>query len=441
MEIQAIHQIFKKCNYQLSTDSRKPIPGGIFLALKGEKFNGNAFAAQSLEAGVAYVIIDEAQWMPAAPDERYILVEDGLSALQQLATFHRNQYSIPLIAVCGSNGKTTTKELIVAVLRTQFQVLYTEGNLNNHIGVPLTLLRLRPEHEIAVIEMGANHLKEIADLCEISRPTHGLITSIGKDHLEGYGSVENVARSNQELFDFLQKSGGKAWINTNDPFVNDMNVENLSCIQYGNNQSFNAKIVSVLLTGMRISLMAPEQETPVHIETHLAGRHNLQNILAAWTIGHGFGIKSTEIGMALSEYKPSNNRSQLIEKSGRQILMDAYNANPSSVEASLEFFYSVVGDKKAVILGDMFELGEYAEIEHQRILEKALEEDSVKVIACGKFFHQAAGIFAHRNLRTYPNYEAIEASKDQVRLFLQDCTQILVKGSRGMAMERMVEIF
>lgn len=440
MRIQDIYQIFKQCNYQLSTDSRKPIVGGIFLALKGEKFNGNTFAAKSLDAGAAFVIIDEAQWMPTAPDERYILVEDGLSTLQQLASFHRDQFSIPLIAVCGSNGKTTTKELIVAVLRTQFQVLYTEGNFNNHIGVPLTLLRLRSEHEIAVIEMGANHLQEIADLCEISSPSHGLITSIGKDHLEGYGSVENVAQSNEELFQYLRKTGGTAWINTNDPFVNAMKSEGLNAIQYGKNQLFNGKINSINLMGMEISLIAPDLVSPFQLQTHLAGRHNLQNILAAWTIGISLGLKPEVIGSALSQYKPANNRSQVIEKSGRQILMDAYNANPSSVEASLDFFFSVEGNNKAVILGDMFELGEFASHEHQGILEKALEQDGVKVIACGPFFHQAAGIFAHRNLRTYPNFETLEEAKGQVSQFLQDCKQILIKGSRGMAMERVLEI-
>jgi UDP-N-acetylmuramoyl-tripeptide--D-alanyl-D-alanine ligase len=438
MDISGIYQIFKSCHYQLTTDSRKIIPGGVFLALKGEKFNGNAYAVQALDSGAAFVILDEAEWIPPQADERFLLVPNALQALQQLAQFHRRQFSIPVIAVCGSNGKTTTKELIGAVLSTQFQVLSTEGNFNNHIGVPLTLLRLRENHTCAVIEMGANHLEEIADLCGIAQPTHGLITSIGKDHLEGYGSVENVARSNEELFEYLRKTAGTAWINCDDPFVNEMSTNGINKIEYGRNQLFTGKINSIRLTGMDISLYSPSSNSEMKVSTHLAGRHNLQNIVGAWTIGYSFDVSPEKIAQAIANYQPANNRSQVVEKFGRQVLLDAYNANPSSVEAGLNFFYSVSGDQKAVILGDMFELGEFAESEHKRILELALEQNEIKLIACGKYFHQAGGILAHRNLRTFESFETLEKSKAEMIEFLKDRNQIFIKGSRGMAMERIL---
>lgn len=438
--ISEIYTCLEACQYHLTTDSRKPIPGGIFLALKGERFNGNAYAAAALEAGAAYVVVDEAAGVPRDSDPRYLLVHDGLETLQQLAAFHRARFSIPVIAVCGSNGKTTTKELIVAVLRNKGNVLYTEGNLNNHIGVPLTLLRLRPEHNLAVIEMGANHLQEIADLCEIAQPTHGLITSIGKDHLEGYGSVENVARSNEELFDYLRKTQGFAWINADDAYVNTMRTEGLNCAYYGKFQPFSGKITEQKLTGMQIQLLSPAHSGGVALHTHLAGRHNLQNLTAAWAVGHTFGVDAPRMAEALSEYQPRNNRSQILEKNGKTILLDAYNANPSSVEAGLDFFFSVPGQHKAVILGDMFELGDYAEAEHLRILEKAIQQEGVKVIACGSHFFHAAGVIAYKNLRTWPDTDRLLQAADEVRAFLQDCDQIMIKGSRGMAMERVTDL-
>jgi UDP-N-acetylmuramoyl-tripeptide--D-alanyl-D-alanine ligase len=440
VSLDTIYGYFSGCGFQLTTDSRKIIPGGIFWALKGERFNGNAFATQALAEGAAYVVIDEPAYLPGRADERYLLVEDGLTTLQHLATLHRNHFKIPVIAVCGSNGKTTTKELIVAVLRQKYEVLFTEGNLNNHIGVPLTLLRLRNSHEMAVIEMGANHLQEIADLCVLAFPTHGLITSIGLDHLEGYGSVENVAKSNEEVFEFLRKTGGFAWINADDPFVYAMDTHGLDHVYYGKNQGFTGKMNAQSLTGMSISLLQPGLDRPVEVETGLAGQHNFQNILAAWTVGATFGIKPEEAGEAFKTFHPRNNRSQILQQKGRTILLDAYNANPSSVEATLKFFLNVPGTFKAVILGDMFELGEFADREHHRILEKALEQDGVKVIACGQYFDKAGGMFAHKNLRTFKDFEALQSASEQLQSFLRDCDQVMIKGSRGMAMERMLDI-
>ena len=440
VSLETIYAHFKSCGYQFTTDSRKIIPGGLFLALKGERFNGNAFASKALEEGASFVIVDEEAYMPKQGDERYLLVEDGLKTLQHLATLHRNSFKIPVIGVCGSNGKTTTKELIVAVLSQKYEVLFTEGNLNNHIGVPLTLLRLRNSHEVAVIEMGANHLQEIADLCEIACPTHGLITSIGLDHLEGYGSVENVAKSNEELFGFLKKTGGFAWINADDPYVYEMNAKGLEHSYYGKKQYFTGKILSQNLMGMTISLQKPGLLHPLMVDTQLAGQHNFQNILAAWAVGVTLGIEPEEIIAAFQGFQPKNNRSQILQQNGRTILLDAYNANPSSVEATLKFFLAVPGNGKAVILGDMFELGAFADQEHHRILEKALEQDGVKVIACGPCFDKAGGLFAHKNLRTFKDFDSLQQENLEVQNFIKACDQILIKGSRGMAMERIMEV-
>lgn len=438
--IEEIYTAFVSCGYRLSTDSRNITPGCMYLALTGEKFNGNLFAAKALEAGASCAVVSELTEENRG-DTRFLLVEEGLKTLQNLAAWHRCQFEIPVLAICGSNGKTTTKELIVAVLSRKYEVHATRGNFNNHIGVPLTLLQLRPEHQIAVIEMGANHLQEIADLCEIAKPTYGLITSIGMDHLEGYGSVDNVAQSNEELFVYLRKNGGFAWISTDDTYVQAMEHPQLKSVNYGRNADYFAKYETMSLTGMHIKLGKKENSDMLSVQTHLSGRHNLQNLLAAYVVGDTFGVNPDEICQALAGYTPVNNRSQYIQISGKEILLDAYNANPSSVEAALQLMFSIPGKKTALILGDMFELGEYAESEHKRILEKALLQNGVKVIAAGEIYFTVSGYMAHKNLKVFRNTEDLLAQADQVREFLTDSDQILIKGSRGMAMERVLSIW
>lgn len=424
MSIAELYQKFKASN-GISTDTRKINEGVMFFALKGDKFNANSFAHEALNKGAKYVVIDETEY---ATDERCILVGDVLYTLQKLANYHRQQLSIPFVGMTGSNGKTTSKELVAAVLSKKFKTYYTKGNLNNHIGVPLTLLGIDESYEIAVVEMGANHQGEIRDLCGICEPTHGFITNVGKAHLEGFGGVEGVKKGKGELFDFVEKSGGTVFVNNKSEVLLEM----------ASQRKFKERL-DYLIDNEVVML----QDSPVVIfsansseyETHLPGSYNFENIAASLAIGKYFGVSPELANEAVAEYNPDNNRSQIVEKGTNSILLDAYNANPSSMSASIQNFINLKTDKKkVVILGDMFELGEEAPAEHRLIGELVGKGDFDLVVLFGQLMANA--------LEFLPNafYFSDKFSLHNwlIDKQLQD-SYILIKGSRGVSLETVVQ--
>ena len=366
MHIAELYELYKQYP-SVQTDTRKLKPGDLFFALKGDNFNGNKFASAAIEAGAAYAIIDEPAFeIPG----RTILVDDVLSALQDLAGHHRAQFDIPFIAITGSNGKTTTKELIHAVLSTAFITYTTEGNLNNHIGIPLTLLKIKPDAQMAVIEMGANHLHEIAGYCVYANPTHGLITNAGKAHLEGFGGPENVIKGKGELFDHLRsRTNGFAFVNWDYPYLHELSKGISGIIKYGTTSS-DAHVVGHVLKNdplLEVEITLGFEEKI--IRTNLVGEYNLPNILAAVTIGKYFEVSEPLIREALENYTPSNSRSQLKKIGSNQVILDAYNANPSSMKLAIENFATVDAPSKVLMVGAMAELGTHSMDEHRAIIE------------------------------------------------------------------------
>jgi UDP-N-acetylmuramoyl-tripeptide--D-alanyl-D-alanine ligase len=440
MQIDQLYKIY--CQSRLvSTDTRNVVPGCLFFALKGEKFDGNSFAEKALDAGASYAVIDNASYKW---DDRYILVEDTLQALQDLACHHRSQLKIPFIGITGSNGKTTTKELIHSVLSQGFKTYATKGNLNNHIGVPLTLLSIGSDVEMAIIEMGANHQKEIELLCSIAQPTHGLITNIGKAHLEGFGGPEGVKKGKGELYDWLMSSNGWAFINRDNPILVDMAREKglKQVVYYGTG---NEGMVSGHLSDdgtflkMEWWLNHSDLDPESHIvETHLTGVYNLENLLSAACIGIFFGLTAEQVNRGLSDYSPSNNRSQIMQTETNTLVCDYYNANPSSMLVALDNFGTITKEKKIVILGDMFELGEVSAKEHEHILQKALGISADQYIFIGEEFYKLKneGI----NKKAYFFNTTGEAYSFLKSDSPKDAA-ILIKGSRGMKMEQLIELF
>ena len=427
MSIKEIYKLFKK-HPQISTDSRNVVPGALFFALKGENFNGNSYAAAALNDGAAYAVIDES---PLKADNRFILVEDVLSTLQQLARYHRLELGIPIIAITGTNGKTTTKELITAVLEKKFSVTATKGNLNNHIGVPLTLLAMNTSTQLGVVEMGANHPGEIAALCSIALPDFGLITNVGKAHLEGFGSFEGVKKTKAELYRFIQERGGKIFRNTVNPHLKEM-AEDAETIGYRTNREGSGIEGEIVNSSPILVFKAKFPKGWLYIKTNLAGGYNLENAMAAVCVGDYFGVDPLDISHALEAYIPSNNRSQFIQTAGNQILMDAYNANPSSMEAALDNFSTFDAPLKGVILGDMFELGESSGEEHQKIADKLAGMNLSLVLLSGKEFSRCHVV---PNIRIFENNELLIN-------YLKDLNPkgylFLIKGSRGMKLENMI---
>lgn len=428
MSIAELYQKFKSCN-GVSTDTRNIGEGVMFFALKGEKFNANEFAQQALEKGAKYVIIDEEKY---ATDERCILVGDVLYTLQKLANFHRNHFNIPIIGLTGSNGKTTNKELIAAVLSKKYNTYFTKGNLNNHIGVPLTLLGLNETHEIAVIEMGANHQGEIRDLSAISEPTHGFITNIGKAHLEGFGGIEGVRKGKGELYDFLSKSGGTVFVNNQNATLVSMHTERKfkETIFYGSNDTYyNAELLED-----SPNIQFKDSKSGIY-EAHLSGSYNFDNMLTALTIGKYFGVSEAEACEAVAAYNPDNNRSQVVEKGSNSIIMDAYNANPSSMAASIQNFMNLKTEKtKIVILGEMRELGEESPAEHKALGELVAKGNFDYVVLYGEMMQHA--------LENLPKAYYF-TDKFSIHNWLQDKkfenAYILIKGSRGVSLETVVQ--
>lgn len=430
MKLSALYQIFLDCQL-VTTDSRNCPEGSLFIALKGESFNGNAFAGKALETGCAYAVIDEPKYAIEG-DQRYILVDDCLQTLQQLANYHRRQLGTRVIGITGTNGKTTTKELISAVLSQSHNILYTLGNLNNHIGVPSTLLRLKAEHDLAVIEMGANHPGEIKFLSEIVEPDCGIITNVGKAHLEGFGSFEGVIKTKGELYDFLRKKeGSTVFIHHDNAYL--MNIAGgLNLIPYGTEDDLyvNGRIIgnSPYLT---FEWKAGKDGKSYQVQTQLIGEYNFPNALAAITIGRFFGVEDVKINEALAGYTPQNNRSQLKKTDDNTLIIDAYNANPTSMMAALQNFRNMEVPHKMLILGDMRELGAESAAEHQKIADYLKECAFEKVWLVGDQFAAAEHSF-----QTYPNVQEVikELDADKPKGYT-----ILIKGSNGIKLSSVVD--
>ena len=396
--------------------------------MKGGNFNGNEFATKSLEGGAAYAVIDEDLNIN---DERLLRVNDVLTALQSLATFHRHKSNIPVLAITGSNGKTTTKELIAAVLSKKYNVNFTQGNLNNHIGVPLTLLSITNEHNFAVVEMGANHQKEIELLASIAQPDFGLITNIGKAHLEGFGGIEGVKKGKGELYQNLKANQKLIFIQKESEALNDLLGDYNHFISYGSNNSFD--VYGTALNGGEYLKVLIEKPFSGLIQTQLTGSYNLDNVLVAVAVGNHFGVSESDIIHAIENYQPSNQRSQIIRKDNKVIVLDAYNANPSSMQVAIENFKNAFDGYKIIALGEMLELGDESEQEHQRIGQLVMESNPNQILLVGKNFSKIASsinALHFENSTEATNWLAQNAPKEFT---------ILIKGSRGSKMEKLLE--
>ncbi|RSC93547.1 UDP-N-acetylmuramoyl-tripeptide--D-alanyl-D-alanine ligase [Tenacibaculum singaporense] len=402
----------------VDTDTRNIRKSALFFALKGENFNGNKFAEEAINKGASYAVIDEAEYKTS---EKLILVEDVLETLQRLANYHRNQLQIPVVALTGSNGKTTTKELINAVLSVKYNTTATQGNLNNHIGVPLTLLSMNKDTEIGIVEMGANHAKEIELLSEITNPDYGYITNFGSAHLEGFGSLEGVVKAKSELYDYLRAKNKKAFVNPNDEkqIAKTKGIENIT---FEESIKFIEANPFVKLSYNNIEILS-----------NLIGAYNFANISAAITIGSYFNVTSEQIKEAIESYVPSNNRSQVINTQTNKIILDAYNANPTSMKAALESFSKLQANNKTIILGDMFELGEYSSKEHQSIVNLIEELDLDQAFLIGENFY--------KTITKYKKFKGFYEFEGYIKNNQIESSTILVKGSRGMALERVVAFF
>ncbi len=424
MKIEALHRIFLEYP-SVCTDTRTLKNNDIFFALKGAHFNGNEYAAEALKNGASYAIVDEEAYA-GAPNS--ILVPNALQALQQLAHFHRRQCNAKVIALTGSNGKTTTKELIYAVLSKKYNTIATNGNLNNHIGVPLTLLRIEKDTELAVVEMGANHQKEIAFLSSIATPDFGYITNFGKAHLEGFGGVEGVIKGKSELYDFLRANNKKVFFNADDP----IQVKKLDDFveKFGFSEN-DPRYYPITLRATTPFLDIGFED--LTIKTQVMGAYNFSNCCAAIIMGKYFNVAAEDIRDGIASYVPENNRSQIIIKNGLRIVKDAYNANPTSMEAALKDFAQGDLHAKYLFLGDMFEMGEYAELEHQAIADLAQKLGFEQVFLIGENFKKVNTLF--HKLGTFSDLE-----KKMVSVEIPKGSEVLIKGSRGMALERILDL-
>jgi UDP-N-acetylmuramoyl-tripeptide--D-alanyl-D-alanine ligase len=410
----------------VSTDTRQIAEGSMFFALKGDKFNANEFAQQALEKGAAYVVIDEAKF---AIDDRCLLVDNVLITLQKLARYHRDQLTIPVIGLTGSNGKTTTKELVNAVLSKKYKTHATKGNLNNHIGVPLTILAIDKSIELAVVEMGANHVGEIALLCDIANPTHGFITNIGKAHIGTFGGYENIIRTKSELYQHLITTGGQVFINSQNPVLATMANRFTNPLFYPSKSDYyNCDLVDA------DPFVRVKAENGEIVQTQLIGAYNTENIAVALCLGKFFGVDAASANAAIAEYVPGNMRSQIVKKESNTIILDAYNANPSSMKAAIDNLAAMNASKKVAILGDMFELEEEADAEHKDICKLLKEKNFSAVYLCGNHFSAVKSELPKANFFTKKE-DLIEALKANP---IQDST-ILVKASRGIGLESVVE--
>ncbi|MBA9074829.1 UDP-N-acetylmuramoyl-tripeptide--D-alanyl-D-alanine ligase [Flavobacterium gossypii] len=426
MEIKDIHDLFLRCA-SVSIDTRKIEDNCMFFAIKGERFDANTFAAEALEKGASFVIIDNKQYFI---DDRTILVSNTLETLQEVAKFHRDYLGLPIIGLTGSNGKTTTKELINVVLSKRYTTKATIGNLNNHIGVPLTLLSFNSDTEIGIVEMGANHQKEIEFLCSIARPDFGYITNFGKAHLEGFGGVEGVIKGKSEMYQFLSENNKYVFVNLDDTIQREKTEKNLR-ITF----SHSDKNASVLINKITANPFVAVEFDGIKVKSHLIGLYNANNINAAITIGRYFKISDDEIKEAIESYIPENNRSQMLVKNSNEIILDAYNANPSSMEVAIKNFLQLDKPNKVAILGDMFELGKESLREHKHIVALLKNEKEATTYFIGKDFY--SNKLDKKNLLFFETFD--EFSEAFTKEKIENKT-MLIKGSRGMALERTLEL-
>ncbi len=472
MEIKELYEIYK-AHPVVTTDSRNCPEGSIFFALKGETFDGNKFALQALEKGCAYAVVDDLQVaLNSSPalgevakpegfnsqfsilNSQLILVDNVLDTLQQLARYHREQLNIPFVGITGTNGKTTTKELVATVLSKKYRVHYTQGNFNNHIGVPLTLLSIKPDCEIAVIEMGANHPGEIKTLANIALPTCGLITNVGKAHLEGFGSLEGVINTKKELYDNLAERGGHLFVNANNELLLDALRKSHSSFLTPHSSlisTYSSNLDVAADVNGRLLRCAPYVEFEWHsqlstlnsqLSTHFVGAYNLDNMLAAITVGLHFGVAEDDICAAISEYIPANNRSQLTKTERNTLIVDAYNANPTSMMAAIDNFDIMEGENKMAILGDMLELGEQSEVEHQNIVRRLMESKIEKIILVGKEFEKACNQLGIRSeeLGVNSRFSIFNSQFSTLNSQLSTLNSqlILLKGSNGIGLYKLI---
>ena len=414
-------------NPQITTDSRNCPKGSIFFALKGDKFDGNQYAGKALASGCVYAVIDNPDYYIG---ERTILVDNVLKTLQQLAHHHRKVLGLPIIGITGTNGKTTTKELLAAVLSTKFNLLYTEGNFNNHIGVPLTLLRLTHDHEMAVIEMGASHPGDIKELVDIVHPNYGIITNVGRAHLEGFGSFEGVIRTKGELYDYIRRSKGKIFIKKENEYLQSI-AKGIEQITYGNGDDAFAS--GQVVSCDPFLVFNWKQQGKLHtVETHMIGSYNLDNVLAAVTVGRFFKIPAERISRAIAAYEPTNNRSQFKKTENNELIIDAYNANPSSMKVALDNFITMPVQPKAIILGDMRELGPTSDELHAEVVEQIKKGQFDKVFLCGEHFSKVG--------KEFSPFATTEAMVEELRKQPLKGYHILIKGSHSMGLEKLADI-
>ena len=414
-------------NPQITTDSRNCPKGSIFFALKGDKFDGNQYAGKALASGCVYAVIDNPDYYIG---ERTILVDNVLKTLQQLAHHHRKVLGLPIIGITGTNGKTTTKELLAAVLSTKFNLLYTEGNFNNHIGVPLTLLRLTHDHEMAVIEMGASHPGDIKELVDIVHPNYGIITNVGRAHLEGFGSFEGVIRTKGELYDYIRRSKGKIFIKKENEYLQSI-AKGIEQITYGNGDDAFAS--GQVVSCDPFLVFNWKQQGKLHtVETHMIGSYNLDNVLAAVTVGRFFKIPAERISRAIAAYEPTNNRSQFKKTDNNELIIDAYNANPSSMKVALDNFITMPVQPKAIILGDMRELGPTSDELHAEVVAQIKKGQFDKVFLCGEHFSKVG--------KEFSPFATTEAMVEELRKQPLKGYHILIKGSHSMGLEKLADI-
>lgn len=414
-------------NPQITTDSRNCPKGSIFFALKGDKFDGNQYAGKALASGRVYAVIDNPDYYIG---ERTILVDNVLKTLQQLAHHHRKVLGLPIIGITGTNGKTTTKELLAAVLSTKFNLLYTEGNFNNHIGVPLTLLRLTHDHEMAVIEMGASHPGDIKELVDIVHPNYGIITNVGRAHLEGFGSFEGVIRTKGELYDYIRRSKGKIFIKKENEYLQSI-AKGIEQITYGNGDDAFAS--GQVVSCDPFLVFNWKQQGKLHtVETHMIGSYNLDNVLAAVAVGRFFKIPAERISRAIAAYEPTNNRSQFKKTENNELIIDAYNANPSSMKVALDNFITMPVQPKAIILGDMRELGPTSDELHAEVVEQIKKGQFDKVFLCGEHFSKVG--------KEFSPFATTEAMVEELRKQPLKGYHILIKGSHSMGLEKLADI-
>lgn len=427
--MEELFQLYYECT-EVSTDTRKISKNSLFIALKGENFDGNKYAKQAIEKGAKYAIVDD---QSVADGKTILYVKNSLVFLQQLASHHRKSFDIPVIAITGTNGKTTTKELVAAVLSKKYNVLYTKGNLNNHIGVPLTLLQLNKSHDMAIIEMGASKIGDIKELTDIAHPTHGIITNIGHAHIEGFGSPENIIKTKTELYTAIEENNGQLFYNADDDVLINKLPSSSPTKNYGTKEQANLIGEIIELSPMLSFKWKNKNYTSPSVNTQIIGKYNFYNMLAAICIGNHFEVSNIDINAALEEYKPSNNRSQLEKTSYNTVILDAYNANPTSVKSALENFAEITSENKLFVLGDMLELGKNTNQYHLEIIQLS-KELKLQGMFVGRIYSSLAKV------NDILAFDSTEEAKDFFSTALPKDNLILLKGSRGIGLEKLIEI-